>query len=108
MPDYFYSVDARKYRAKLAELKGDTFEAFTQFSKKVFADGALSTKDKELIALAVAHTTHCPYCIDMHTRKAKAAGATEEQIAEAIFVAVNMSAGATFAHSYLCMQSLAE
>jgi len=108
MPEYFYSVDVSEYQKKLIELKGDTFDAFVQFSDKVFAEGALSTKDKELIAVAAAHVTRCPYCIDRHTKKAKEAGATEEQIAEAIFVAVDMSAGASLAHSFLCMQSLTE
>lgn len=108
MPEYFYPVDVRKQHAKLNELKSDYVSAFLQFSDKVFADGALSTKEKELIAVAVAHATRCPYCIDLHTKRAKAAGATDEQIAEAIFVAVDLSAGASFAHSFICMQSLSE
>ena len=108
MPDYFYSVDARKYRSKLAELKGDVLDAFGQFNSKAFAAGALSVREKELIAVAAAHITRCPYCIEGHTKKAKEAGVTEEEIAEAIFVAVAMSAGASLAHSNLCMQCLTE
>ena len=108
MHDYFYSLDARKYRQKLAELKGDALDAFSQFSDKVFAEGVLSMREKELIAVAAAHVTRCPYCIDRHTRMAKEAGATEEEIAEAILVAVAMSAGAALAHANLAMQSLAE
>ena len=106
MHDYFYSMDARKYRTKLAELKGDTLDAFDQFNKKAFAAGALSARDKELIAVAAAHITRCPYCIEAHTKRAKESGATEEEIAEAIFVAVVMSAGASLAHANLSMQSL--
>ena len=108
MPDYFYSLDARKYRSKLAELKGDVLDAFTRFNTKAFAAGALATREKELIAVAAAHITRCPYCIEVHSKRAKEAGATEEEIAEAIFVAVAMSAGATLAHANLCMQCLAE
>ena len=106
MHDYFYSMDARKYRAKLAELKGDTLDAFDQFNKKVFADGALSARDKELIAVAAAHGTRCPYCIEAHTKRETELGAPWEEIAEAIFVAVAMSAGASLANANLSMQSL--
>ncbi|MDP2917422.1 MAG: carboxymuconolactone decarboxylase family protein [Dehalococcoidia bacterium] len=108
MPDYFYSLEARKYRGKLGELKGEAVQAFEQFNKKVFAEGALTLKQKELIALAAAHVTRCPYCIDSHAKKAKDAGATDEEIAEAILVAVAMSAGASMAHANIAMQSLAE
>ena len=108
MPDYFYSKDARKYRRKLAELKGNTLDAFAQFNEKALAPGALSAREKELIAVAAAHITRCPYCIEGHTRKAREVGATEEEIAEAIFVAVALSAGASLAHSNLSMQCLAE
>ena len=108
MSEYFYPTDVAKYRKKLAELKGDVLDAYTQFKDKVFAAGALSAREKELIALAIAHVTHCPYCIDSHTRKAKEADATDEEIAEAIFVAVVMSAGATMAHSNTAMQYLTD
>ena len=108
MPDYFYPVNAGKYRSKLAELKGDMLDAFGQFNSKVFTAGALSAREKELIAVAAAHITRCPYCIEGHTKKAKTAGATDEEIAEAVFVAVAMSAGASLAHSNLSMQVLTE
>jgi AhpD family alkylhydroperoxidase len=108
MQDYFYSKDVTKHRAKFAELKGDAVNAFAQFSNKVFAEGVLSLRQKELIAVAAAHVTRCPYCIDRHTRLAKEAGATEEEIAESILVAVVMSAGAAMAHAPLSMRSLTE
>ena len=50
-------------------------------------------KTKELIAIAVGHVTQCPYCIDVHTKKAIAAGATEQEVAESIFVAIALRAG---------------
>ena len=108
MGDYFYRRDVTKYRGKLAELKGDTLDTLTQFNNKAFAAGALSVREKELVAVAAAHITRCPYCIVNHTRKAKEVGATEEEIAEAIFVAVAMSAGASLAHSNLAMQCLTD
>ena len=108
MPEYFYSLDARKYRPKLAELNGDILDAWGQFNSKALAAGALSVREKELIAVAAAHITRCPYCIEGHTKKAKEAGATDEEIAEAIFVAIALSAGASLAHSNLCMQTLYE
>ena len=108
MPRYFYDAEARKYRSKLAELQGDTLEAFGKFNSKAFAAGALSVKEKELIAIAAAHITHCPYCIDGHVRRAKEAGATDKEIAEAIMVAVAMAAGSALAHSNLAMQTLSE
>ena len=108
MSEYFYPTDATKYREKLTEVKGDILDAFAQFNNKAFTAGALSVREKELIAVAAAHITRCPYCINSHTRKAKEAGATEEEIAEAIFVAVAMSAGASLAHSNLAMQCLTD
>lgn len=80
--------------------------AFHDFSRKVFDDGALPTKVKELIAVAVAHVTQCPYCINGHTRSAERQGATPEEIMEAIWVAAEMRAGATFAHSAIALAAL--
>jgi AhpD family alkylhydroperoxidase len=68
---------------KAAELAPQAFAAFHSFDKAVFAEGALSAKVKELIAVAVAITTQCPYCIEIHTKKAKAAGCTEAELTEA-------------------------
>jgi AhpD family alkylhydroperoxidase len=106
MPDYFYTTDIGKYENKLAELKGEMLDAFGQFDSKVFTAGALSAREKGLIAVAAAHITCCPYCINRHTKKAKEVGATDEEIVEAIFVAVAMSAGASLAHSNLSMQAI--
>ncbi len=61
---------------------------------------------KELIAVGAAHITRCPYCIDGHVKRAKAAGASDEEIAEAVFVAVTMSSGASLAHSCIAMDAL--
>lgn len=80
--------------------------AFQAFSREAFADGALPAVTKQLIAVAVAHTTQCPYCIRGHTRGARRAGATPEQIMEAIWVAAEMRAGGAYAHSALALDEL--
>jgi AhpD family alkylhydroperoxidase len=106
MADTYYAKDAIMAMGKLAEVRGDLLGAFAQFNQKVFEEGALSEKMKELIAVGCAHITHCPYCIDSHTRKAKEAGATPEEIAEAIMVGVALSAGASMAHSCIAMKAI--
>ena len=74
-------------------------DAFRAFSKAVFAQGALDTRTKQLIAVAVAHVTQCPWCIEGHVKAAKREGASGEQIMEAIWVASEMRAGAAWAHA---------
>ena len=88
---------------KRKELAPSQLEAFQNFSRAVFADGALPAVTKQLIAVAVAHTTQCPYCIKGHTKGALKAGATEQQIMEAIWVAAEMRAGGAYAHSALAI-----
>jgi AhpD family alkylhydroperoxidase len=99
----FYVKDAAKHRQKLRHLKPETGQAFANFSETVFKDGALSSKFKNLIAIAVAHVTQCPWCIDGHVRGAKRLGATDEEIAEAIYVAAEMRAGAALSHAGIAM-----
>jgi AhpD family alkylhydroperoxidase len=81
-------------------------QAFQEFQNKVFADGALPKKTKQLIAVAVAHVTQCPYCIKGHTRGALRAGASEQEIMEAIWVASEMRAGGAIAHSLLAVDTM--
>lgn len=81
-------------------------EAFKAFSQSVFADGALHGKTKQLIAVAVAHVTQCPYCIKSHTSIAMQHGATAEEIMEAVWVAAEMRAGAAYAHSALALDQI--
>lgn len=108
MGDTYYGKTEIQKLGQLKRLRKDLFDSFSAFDAKVFADGALPSKAKELIAVACAHITRCPYCIDAHTRRASAAGASAEEIAEAIFVSAAMSAGASIAHSCIAMESLAE
>jgi AhpD family alkylhydroperoxidase len=88
------------------ELVPQTYAAFEEFSRQVFAEGALPEKTKQLIAVAVAHVTQCPYCIDGHTKLAKRKGASPEEIMEAIWVAAEMRAGGAFAHSVVALNAL--
>ena len=74
-------------------------DAFRAFSKAVFAEGAPDKRTKQLIAVAVAHVTQCPWCIEAHVKAAQREGALGPQIMEAIWVAAEMRAGAAFAHS---------
>jgi AhpD family alkylhydroperoxidase len=82
-------------------------EAFRAFSRSVFAPGALPERTKQLIAVAVAHVTQCPYCIRGHTRAAMRHGASSEEIMEAIWVAAEMRAGGAYAHSALALDVIA-
>ena len=95
--------------AELAErreqLAPGTHAAFREFGKQVFADGALDPKTKQVIAVAAAHVTQCPYCIEAHTKAALRAGATEEELMEAIWVAAEMRAGGAYAHSILALET---
>ncbi len=92
--------------ARRKELAPDTHKAFEQFSRAVFADGALSEATKQLIAVAVAHVTQCPDCIKGHTRLARRTGASPQQIMEAIWVAAEMRAGGAYAHSTLAIDAI--
>lgn len=109
MSEYFYSLDARKHFKDLEETQKDMFQAFKNFNNEIFEkESSLPRKVKELIAIGVAHTTQCPYCIEGHIKAAKKAGATDQEIAEAIFVAAALRAGGAFAHSTISMGVLKE
>lgn len=83
---------------KLGQLAPEAFKAFVAFDQAAVKDGAIPVKYKELMAVAVALTTQCPYCIDIHARKAKQAGATEQELAETTLVAAALRAGAAMTH----------
>ena len=83
---------------KLAGLAPDAFKAFVAFDEAVVKGGVVPLKYKELIAVAVALTTQCPYCIAIHARKARAAGATEQELAETTLVAAALRAGGAMTH----------
>ncbi len=91
---------------KRKQLAPEIMDAFSAFSERVFAEGALPEKTKQLIAVAVAHVTQCPYCIRGHTELALKRGATEQEIMEAIWVAAEMRAGAAYAHAGLAIDTM--
>src|SRR5258705_13984351 len=84
---------------KLNELTPEVMKAFWAFDKAAVADGAIPVKYKELIAVAVALTTQCPYCIEIHSANARKAGATDAEIVEAATVAATLRAGAAVTHA---------
>lgn len=93
---------------KRRDLAPDVQAAFEAFGREVFAEGALNTKTKQLIAVAVAHVTQCPYCIQGHTKAAQRAGATAQELMEAVWVAAEMRAGGAYAHATIMIASLSE
>lgn len=91
---------------KKAALAPKQVEAWRNFSRTVFKEGVLDEKTKQLIAVAVAHVTQCPYCIKSHTPQALRKGASKEEVMEAIWVASEMRAGAAYAHATIAMEEM--
>jgi AhpD family alkylhydroperoxidase len=87
---------------KLAPTEGKAFLAFDHAAKR--KDGHIEPKVREMIALAVALTTQCAYCLDVHTKAAKALGMTREELAELATVAAAVRAGATMGHGLLALR----
>jgi AhpD family alkylhydroperoxidase len=103
-----YQPSTPEIARKRRDLARNSHAAFEAFGKAVFADGALPAKFKQIVAVAVAHVTQCPYCIEGHTKAALRAGATPEELMEAIWVAAEMRAGGAYAHSTLMLATVAE
>ena len=106
MVESIYPSSTHGLGQKRRELTPDTEAAFQKFSQKVFADGALSAKMKQIIAVAVAHVTQCPYCIRGHTKAALRNGASGQELMEAMWVAAEMRAGGAYAHSVLAIEEM--
>jgi AhpD family alkylhydroperoxidase len=83
----------------------DAMNAFWAFDKAAMAAGAIPSKYKELMAIAVAFTTQCPYCIEIHSNRAREAGATDAEISEAVLVAAALRAGAAVTHGRHAIKS---
>lgn len=101
-----YPPATKELSEKKASLAPEATEAFRNFSRAVFKEGALSEKTKQLIAVAVSHVTQCPYCIQGHTAQAIRKGASQEEIMEAIWVASEMRAGAAYAHAAIAIKEM--
>ena len=90
-----------KNLSKLKSLEAnapDAMKAFVAFDKAALAAGAIPVKYKELMAIAVALTTQCPYCIEIHSNKAREIGASDQEIAEVVMIAAALRAGAAITH----------
>ncbi len=97
-----------RFLPELTRLAPPEAQGFVAFDKAVGRDdGAIPPKYRELVAVAVALTTQCAYCLDVHTGRALAAGATREELAEVAFIAASLRAGAALGHG-LMMLRLAE
>ncbi len=93
------------YSAALMGHAPQEAKAFMQFkSVSERKDGVIPDKYRELISIAVALTTQCAYCIDVHTKNARAAGVSKEELAETVFIAAALRAGATVGHGLLAMR----
>ena len=106
MTEELYPTVTRELARLRRDLSPGAATAFHNFSEAVFAEGALTTRTKHLVAVAVAHVTQCPYCIKGHTRAALREGTSNEELMEAIWVAAEMRAGAAFAHSLIAVAEM--
>lgn len=106
MSEYFDRNEDRKYTRVYKEETPDILEAFANFDKAVFATEGreIPLKYRELIALGVALTTQCVYCIDAHSANAVKAGASQKELAEAAWVAAALRAGGAYAHGRLAFK----
>lgn len=102
-----YPAPSRELANLRHALAPEPAAAFKAFSSAVFAEGALPVKTKQLIALAVAHVTQCPYCIRAHAEAARQHGASPQEMMEAIWVAAEMRAGGAYAHALLALDAIA-
>lgn len=89
-----YETTNIKKLPKLGSKASEAWQTLLAFDKAALADGAIPKKHKELMAIAVAVTTQCPYCIERHADAARKAGASEEELAEAGFLTAALRAGA--------------
>ena len=107
MGDYFKSEDLGKF-GNIGRVNPQLAEGFFKYYNETLKEGALSAREKSLIALAVAHALKCPYCIDAYTSTCMEKGADEEQMSEAVHVAASMAAGVTLVHSVQMMNKVDE
>ena len=94
---YYHAHDLAKF-SDVGKEAPELWQKFNEWYTAVFKDGALSEREKALIALAVAHTVQCPYCIDAFTTASLEKGSTPEQMTEAIHVAAAIRGGASLVH----------
>ncbi len=98
MMDHYYNAKDLARFSEIGEEAGPLWQKFNAWYTAVFADGALSEREKALIALGVAHAVQCPYCIDAYTESCLENGADTEQMTEAVHVAAAIRGGASLVH----------
>ncbi len=105
MSEHYHDAGDVKLLRDMRKLAPKDFEAWLTLNAIVVReDGAIPKKYRELIAIAVACTTQCPYCIEAHAKGAKAAGATKEEVAEAALLAAALRAGGSATHGTLALK----
>jgi AhpD family alkylhydroperoxidase len=105
MSDHYHDPADLRLLKEMKQLAPADFEAWVNLDKIVGrADGAIPKKYRELVAIAVACTTQCPYCIEVHTKAAKAAGATREEVVEASLLAAALRAGGAATHGLMALK----
>ena len=105
MADHFHDENDVKLMREMRKLAADDFNAWLGLNNAVGREnGAIPRKYRELIAIAVALAEQCPYCIEAHSKAAKAAGATREEVVEAAFVAAALKAGAAASHGAMALK----
>jgi AhpD family alkylhydroperoxidase len=105
MPDHYHDENDLKLMREMRKLAADDFNAWLGLNNAVGRDnGAIPRKFRELIAVAVALSEQCPYCIEAHAKAAKGAGATREEVVEAAFVAAALKAGAAASHGAMALK----
>ncbi len=97
METYYHPQDLPKFQ-EIGEEARDLAEKFFEYYGAVFADGELTEREKALIALAVAHTIQCPYCIDAYTQACLEKGSNLTEMTEAVHVATAIRGGASLVH----------
>ena len=100
-----YSKESLAKMKRMNELAPEVMKAFWAFDKAAVADGAIPVKYKELIAVAVALTTQCPYCIEVHSANARQAGASDTELTEVAMVAASVRAGGAVTHATHALSS---
>jgi len=107
MADYYDDGDLKKFK-NIKRVNPELGEKFFEYYNSALAEGALSAREKALIALAVSHPLKCPYCIDAYTKASLEKGADEAQMNEAVHVAAALAGGVTLVHGVQMMNRLDE
>ncbi len=108
MADHYYNAEDLGKFGNIAEYQKEMADKFFAYYGEVFKDGALTAKEKSLIALAVAHAVQCPYCIDAYSSDAYEKGFSEAQMMEAVHVASAIKGGAVLVHGVQMMNKVKE